>query len=179
MRPTALAALSLSLAIALAACAKPDGADADTPAASAATAGVDAAPAAPEAPAPPAAVDACALVDAAQMSAILGTTMKAAPSPPAAGKSECTYMPEQGVTPYAIVAVIPGDGEAAMTAMGIADDSEPGLASAYDGIGDQAFLVGEMLNIRSGADLVQVTLSGVQEHPAKAKAIFDAVKAKL
>jgi hypothetical protein len=177
MRPLPPFAFVL-LAFVLGACAKPDGAASDAPAASAsASAAAPAAP--PEAPAPPAAVDACALVDAAQMSAILGTTMKAAPSPPAAGKSECTYMPEQGVTPYAIVAVIPGDGEAAMTAMGIADDSEPGLASAYDGIGDQAFLVGEMLNIRSGADLVQVTLSGVQEHPAKAKAIFDAVKAKL
>ena len=164
------------LVLALGACAKPDGAASDAPSA---TAAADAPVAAPEPPAPPAAVDACALVGAEQMSAILGTPMKAAPSPPAAGKSECTYMPEQGVTPYAIVAVIPGDGEAAMTAMGIADDSEPGLASAYDGIGDQAFLVGEMLNIRNGDDLVQITLSGVQEQPAKAKAVFDAVKAKL
>lgn len=178
MRPLQPFALLL-LTLVLGACAKPDGADADAPAAPAAAASTAAAATAPEPPAPPAAVDACALVDAGQMSAILGTTMKAAPSPPAAGKSECTYMPEQGVTPYAIVAVIPGDGEAAMTAMGIADDSEPGLASAYDGIGDQAFLVGEMLNIRNGDDLVQITLSGVQEQPAKAKAVFDAVKAKL
>lgn len=178
MRTAVRTALPLLLALALAACAKPDAAGSDAPAATpAATA--DATAAAPEAPTPPAAMDVCAAVSAEQMSAILGTPMKAAPSPPAAGKSECTYMPVEGFSPYAIVAVVPGDGEVAMTAMGVADDAEPGLASAYAGIGDQAFLVGEMLNIRSGADLVQVTLSGVQEQPAKAKAIFDAVKAKL
>ena len=176
MRPMHLALASLLLPLALAACAKPEGESSDQP--KAATAPV-AAPAA-ESTAPAAtASDACAMVSAEQMSAILGTPMKAAPSPPVQGKSECTYMPNEGFSPYAIITVVPGDGEAAMTAMGVADDTEPGLASPYAGIGDEAFLVGEMLNIRSGQALVQITLSGVHDVPGKARAVFDAVKAKM
>lgn len=137
-----------------------------------------AAPATTE-PASASVVRACEMISADAMSKILGTAMKAEPDDSSAGKTSCLYMPVEGVVPYAILTVARGDGDAAMSAMGVAGQVEPGLANPYAGIGDEAFAVGEMLNIRSGEDLMQVTLSGVDDVPATARAIYDAAKSRM
>ena len=66
-----------------------------------------------------------------------------------------------------------------MQAAGTMDKNEPGIASPYDGIGDQAVAVGPSLMIRSGDDLISIVFSGVTDAPAAARKIFDTAKAKL
>ena len=51
--------------------------------------------------------------------------------------------------------------------VGIAAQAEPGLASPYEGIGDQAAAVGPALMIRTGEDLVMLVFSGVDERPPR------------
>ena len=65
-----------------------------------------------------------------------------------------------------------------MQGLGAAGSIDPALARSLEGIGDQAVMNGEMLNVRSGADLVQITLSGVDDVPGRARRVYDTVKAK-
>ncbi len=122
---------------------------------------------------------ACTLVSDDEMSAILGAAVVGEPNDSSSGKTQCTYHPASGVSPYVELTVDWGGGEAAMTAMGMMGRIEPGLASPYKGLGDQAAAVGPMLMIRTGEDLVQITFSGVSDTPAKARKIFDTAKAKM
>ncbi len=119
--------------------------------------------------------DACTLVSAAEMSAILGSPVEAqAPKP-----AKCIYQPASGASPYVEFSVDWGDGAAGMAGVGFASAHEPGLTSPYDGLGDQAVAVGPALMIRTGEDLVTIVFSGVDDVPAAAKKIFDTAKAKL
>jgi len=122
---------------------------------------------------------ACALVTAQEMSAILGSTVQAEPHEGSVDKTECIYKPAAGISPYVELTVEWGEGESAMTAMGAAGQMEPGLTNPYAGIGDQAAAVGTALMIRTGDDLVTITFSGVDDAPAKARKIFDTVKARM
>jgi hypothetical protein len=61
----------------------------------------------------------------------------------------------------------------------MAEQHEPGLASPYDGIGDQAAAVGPALMIRTGEDLVTIVFGGVSDAPASAKKIFDTAKPRM
>jgi hypothetical protein len=141
----------------------------------AAPAPVAVAPAAPG----PITLPACELVTGEQMSAILGEEVVADPVPSRGGASECLYMPaKRKPGTYANLAVTPGGGEAGMKAMGKAGSIDPELAKAWEGIGDQAFMNGEMLNVRTGDDLVQITLSGVDNVPGKARAILVAIQSR-
>lgn len=119
--------------------------------------------------------DACTLVSAAQMSAILGTAVLAQ----ATSRSKCIYKPASDVSPYVEFSVDWGDGRAAMSGIGMAEQHEPGITSPYDGLGDQAAAVGPALMIRTGEDLVTLVFSGVSNTPAAAKRIFDTAKAKM
>lgn len=134
---------------------------------------------APAAASPGRSLLACALVTEAEMSAILGTAVVAEPNDRSSGKTECTYTPRSGISPYVEFSVDWGGGEAAMTAMGMMAKLEPGLTSPYDGIGDQAAAVGPALMIRTGEDLVTIVLSGVSGGPAKAREIFNTAKARM
>ena len=122
---------------------------------------------------------ACELVTAAEMSTILGSTVAAEPNESSFGKTECDYKPAQGISPYVEFSVEWGEGETAMRAAGMMDKHEPGIASPYDGIGDQAVAVGPSLLIRSGNDAIWIVFSGVEDAPAKAKKIFDTAKARF
>lgn len=123
---------------------------------------------------------ACDLVTSAEMSAILGSTVVGAESNhKSSGKTECIYKPAEGISPYVEFSVEWGEGEAAMNSMGAMAHAEPGIANPYAGIGDQAAAVGTSLMIRSGADLITITFSGVEDAPPKAKEIFDTAKARM
>jgi outer membrane protein assembly factor BamE (lipoprotein component of BamABCDE complex) len=119
--------------------------------------------------------DACALVSAVEMSAILGAEVVAK----ATSRSKCIYKPASEISPYAEFSVDWGDGKIAMSAMGMTEQHEPGITSPYDGLGDQAAAVGPALMIRTGEDLVTIVLSGVADAPTAAKRIFDTAKAKM
>lgn len=122
---------------------------------------------------------ACEMITAAQMSTILGSEVSAQPNEGSSGKTECIYAAVKGISPYVEFTVEWGEGETAMRAAGTMAQHEPGIASPYDGIGDQAMAMGTGLMIRSGDDLVTIMFSGVDDAPAAARKIFDAAKAKL
>jgi hypothetical protein len=122
---------------------------------------------------------ACELVTEKEMSAILGAPVRAESNDRSNGKTECIYQPIEGVSPYVEFSVEWGSGEGAMMGVGMAAQAEPGLASPYEGLGDQAVAVGPTLMIRTGEDLVMLVFSGVDDTPAKAKQIFDTAKAKM
>jgi hypothetical protein len=127
----------------------------------------------------PLVLPACELVTGEQMSAILGEAVIADTVPPRGGATGCLYMPEKRKPgTYASLVVTPGGGEAGMKAMGKAGAVDPELATVWEGIGDQAFMNGEALNVRTGDDLVQITLAGVSNVPAKARAILVAIQSK-
>jgi hypothetical protein len=119
----------------------------------------------------------CALVTAAEMSAILGTPIVAEPR--AGGSTECNYAPASGVSPTVKLTVDWGDGKIAMASAGMMARQEPGLTSPYHGLGDQAVAVGPALMIRTGEDLVTIVFSGVTDGPAKARRIFETAKGRM
>lgn len=125
--------------------------------------------------------EACDLVTAQEMTAILGSDVVAQPNDGSNGKTECIYQSgnSEGSSPYAQLTVEWGSGEAAMTAMGMMGRIEPGITDPYEGIGDQAAAVGPTLMIRSGEDLITIVLSGVDDMPATAKKIFATAKARI
>jgi hypothetical protein len=174
--------LSLFLATAIAGCSKP----ADTAAPVASVPAASAEQPNPEVQAALAAASresakkACDLVTSAEMSAILGSAVVGAePNHKSSGKTECIYKPAEAPSPYVEFSVEWGEGESAMNSMGAMAHATPGVADPYAGIGDQAVAVGTALMIRSGADLVTITFSGVTDAPAKAKKIFDTAKARM
>jgi len=120
---------------------------------------------------------ACALVSEAEMSAI----MSAAVVTEAIGDSTCIYRSTAEVGPIVELTVRWGEGAGAMRGMGMANQSEPGLASPYVGIGDEAAAVGTGLMIRTGEDLVTILFGGVSDVPAPsaAKKIFDTAKPRM
>jgi hypothetical protein len=122
---------------------------------------------------------ACTLVTAAEMSAILGTAMVAEPDEHSSGTTACLYKPASGPMPAIELAVSWGDGEVAMKGVGMANRQEKGLATPYDGIGDEAAAAGPALFIRSDEDLIKIVFSGVEHAPAAAKQIFDTAKARM
>lgn len=124
-------------------------------------------------------VKACELIPAAEMSAILGGAVSAESNERSTGKTLCTYTAQQGISPYLEFSIEWGMGAAAMTGIGMLGQHEPGIASPYEGIGDQAVAVGPALMIRTGDDLVTLVFSGVNEVPAKAKKIFDTAKGRM
>ena len=141
----------------------------------------DAKPVAETTAAPPAKqpATACDLVTGEEMSAILGGKVVPKNNDHSNGKTECIYTAADGVSPYAELSVEWGSGEGAMAGVGMLNKREPGIADAYEGIGDQAVSVGPALMIRSGEDLITIVFSGVDDVPGKARKIYDTVKARM
>ncbi len=122
---------------------------------------------------------ACELVNEAEMSRILGGAVVAQNNDHSNGKTECIYNAANGISPYAQLSVEWGSGAGAMTGVGILGQAEPGIASPYEGIGDQAVAVGPALMIRTGEDLMTIVFSGVDDIPPKAKLILETAKARM
>jgi hypothetical protein len=139
---------------------------------------VDALPPTAKAAEPSKQASACEMVTQSEMSAILGEAVAAKDTTHSAGATECTYSAPSGF-PTVQMGVDWGEGEAAMGAYAMLNRSEPGIASRYDGVGDQAVAMGPTLMIRTGDDLMKLIFSGVDDAPAKAKKIFQTAKPRL
>ena len=122
---------------------------------------------------------ACEMVTLAEMSAILGSEVVAKNNDHSTGKTECIYTSVREGGPYVELSVSWGDGEAAMMGVGFLNSKEPGIASPYDGIGDQAIAVGTTLMIKTGEDLMHIVFSGVEDAPGAAKQIYTTAKARM
>ncbi len=172
------AALSLVLLVTCYLCAC---SGADSQAASAEAAGTQAQPAAEvasEAVAP--LLTACELVTAQEMSAIVGSPLGAeSEERPSNAETTCTYKKAESLSPDVTFTLNRGHGEAAMAGMGMLSQAEPGIADPYEGIGDHAATVGPQLWIRTGEDLVTLTILGFDDVPGKARKILDTAKARM
>ncbi len=179
MKPNQLAVACLFAALSLVqGCAKPPDATAALPPTADATA-----PPAREAEAharPEQVLTACNLVTAAEMSTILGKPVTAeGQERPSNDETTCTYTFAGSLSPDVTFMLNRGHGEAAMTGMGMLAQKEPGIADPYEGIGDQAATVGPQLWIRTGDDLVTLTILGVDDAPAVAKRILETAQARM
>jgi len=178
MKPSRSVLLASLIATVLVSCSSP--ADAPPPSTSTSTStSTSAAPAVAVVDSQEQSAKACELVTAVEMSAILGSTVTAGANDRSYGKTQCIYMPTVGISPYVELAVEWGEGRAAMQAAGAMEQHEPGIASAYEGVGDQAVAVGTTLMVRRGEDLITIVLSGIDDAPAAAKKIFDSADSKM
>ncbi len=115
--------------------------------------------------------DPCSFVTVPEMRAILRAQITAR----VVGGNKCVYEVPSHPGPYSQVQVERGDGRIAMKSAG----AMGGMTSPVKGVGDQAMSVGPLLMVRTGEDLVEITMSGVQAPTEKAKTIFNTVKKRL
>jgi hypothetical protein len=135
------------------------------------TAGTDVAPGDPH--------SACNLITAAEMSTFVGTAMVAVANDATEGVSNCRYGPAGGRGPSAEFTVSRGDGAATLRAEKAMPGHDANADSAYQGIGDDAAVLGPAVTIRHGEDLLIFTLVGVEDVPAAVRKMFDSAKAKM
>lgn len=123
---------------------------------------------------------ACELVTAQDMSSIVGNPMTAeSEERPSNDETTCTYKKTESLSPDVIFTLNRGHGEAAMAGMGMLSQAEPGIVNPYEGIGDHAATVGPQLWIRSGDDLVTLTILDFDDVPGVARKILDTAKARM
>jgi hypothetical protein len=127
-----------------------------------------------------AAPTACELVPAAEMSAVLGSTV-AAVADDRGGQTKCTYevAGEEIGGAYAEVQLNWGDGVAGMKGAGIMEPELGAVMGQLAGLGDQATSVGPMILIRRGSDLITLVISGVPDSTSVAKRIYGLLDARL
>jgi outer membrane protein OmpA-like peptidoglycan-associated protein len=121
---------------------------------------------------------ACEMVTAAEMSAIVGTTV-GAEREEGNGTTTCRYKPADRSTPYVELKVEWGGGTAAMMAAGFLSKHEPGIADPLAGLGDGASVMGPALWVRVGEDLLNLTLSGVEDDVSVAKRIVTTMRPRM
>ena len=121
---------------------------------------------------------ACALVTAAEMSAIVGTAV-VAEGDGGGGSTTCRYKPADRSMPYVELTIDWGSGRVAMASFGTLMRLEPGIANRFEGLGDQATAIGPALMIRTGDDLVNLTLMGVDDDVASAKRIVSLMRPRM
>jgi len=127
-----------------------------------------------------AAPTACELISAADMSAILGSTVGAV-ADDRGGQTKCTYevAGEEIGGAYAEVQLNWGDGAAGMKGAGIMKPELGSVMSELAGVGDQATSVGPMILIRRGSDLITLVISGVPDTTGAIKRIYGQLDARL
>lgn len=135
------------------------------------TAGTDVAPGDPH--------SACNLLTAADMSTFLGTAMVAVANDATQDVSNCRYNPTGGRGPSVEFTVSRGDGAATLRAEKAMTGHDASADSAYQGIGDDAAVLGPAVTIRHGEDLLIFTLVGVEDAPAAVRKMFDTAKARM
>jgi hypothetical protein len=112
--------------------------------------------------------DPCSYVTVSEMRAILHAAVAAHVS----GGNKCVYELPSGPGPRSQIEVDRGDGRIAMKSAGA-------MGSPLKGVGDQAVSVGPTIMVRTGEDLIQIQMSGVQAPIQKATAIYSTVKKRL
>jgi hypothetical protein len=120
----------------------------------------------------------CAMVTAAEMSAIVGTTVTAG-SGEDGSSATCRYNPAERSTPSIEITVDWGGGRAAMSAAGILSRHEAGMVDPLAGLGDEASAIGPVLWVRLGGDLVNLTLWGVDDSVVVAKRIVNTMRPRM
>ena len=103
------------------------------------------------------------MIPKAEMETILGGPLASADGKDSSAKTQCTYAGFGGR--FADVAIEWGNGEAGMQGARLASklmgNTAPGIevATALEGLGDEAMmLIGGVLNVRKGDDLITVDL---------------------
>ena len=127
-----------------------------------------------------AAPTACGLISSAEMSAILGSAVRAV-ADDRGGQTKCTYEvagAEIGGA-YAEVQLNWGDGVAGMKGAGAMEPQLGQVMSRLAGLGDQATSVGPMILIRRGSDLITLVISGVPDSTSTARRIYGHLDARL
>lgn len=130
-----------------------------------------------EAAAAPVSTTACATISAAEMSNIVGQPVAAEADD--GNGSVCTFRPGPDRMPFIEVRIERGGGEAAMVSARLLRSLEPGISDPLDGIGDQASASGPVLMVRTGDDLVQLTLWGVADHLDAARRIIATMRPRM
>lgn len=128
-----------------------------------------------------AAATACAMLTASEMSAIVGTAVKAEPEE-GNGTTTCRYRPAPDSSPFVEVKIEWGGGAAAMMATNVLGALDRDMRKVIDplaGIGDQATSIGPVLMVRTGDDLVNLMMLGVDDEVAKARRIIDAMRPRM
>ena len=127
-----------------------------------------------------AAVTACQLISAGDMSAILGKAV-AAVADDRGGQTKCTYesMDQEIGGAYAEVQLNWGDGAAGMAGVGAMKPQLGKVMGQFSGLGDQATSVGPMILIRRNNDLITLVISGVHDSTAAAKRIYGLLDERL
>jgi outer membrane protein OmpA-like peptidoglycan-associated protein len=121
---------------------------------------------------------ACEMLTAAEMSTIVGASV-AAERDEGNGTTTCRYKPADRSTPYVELKVEWGGGTAAMMAAGFLSKHEPGIADPLAGLGDEASAMGPALWVRVGEDLLNLTLSGLEDDIAVAKRIVTTMRPRM
>jgi hypothetical protein len=120
----------------------------------------------------------CAMLTASQMSDIVGTAVTAE-SESGGGSTTCHYRPDGRTAPSVDVSIDWGGGRMAMMSSRMMSRLEPGIADRLAGIGDEASAVGPVLWVRTGDDLVSLTLWGVGDDVAAAKRIIGLLRPRM
>lgn len=120
-------------------------------------------------------MSACEMLNASEMTVLLGGEVSAQPS----GAAKCVYSPVAGSAPQAELEIERGKAEAAFRALAKNGRIAAGEPNPLAGLADQAAQVGPMLLVRAGADLVKITVSGAKNGPGALRAIFMLVRPRL
>ena len=180
MKPARLAFAFACVLPILQACSGP------APATPAATGPSPAAATAPDSPAPAATTvistdprQACNLVTATEMSAILDSAVVATPHDPTEGVTECTYSPAGDRGPTVEMTTYKSDGGSPLDAVREMSHHDAAADLPYKGIGDDSVYEGPAVVILQGDDIISLTINGVADAPAAARKIVAVAKARM
>jgi hypothetical protein len=123
-------------------------------------------------------VEACKLITADEMTALAGKPIQAN-ADEGVGRTGCVWEPAGGGFPRVELKIEWGMAEAAMTASGMLAKHEPGISNPYEGLGDEAVVMGPAVMIKRDEDLFTIIVSGVDEPDAAVRKIYDTATARL
>jgi hypothetical protein len=121
---------------------------------------------------------ACVMLTAVEMASIVGVTVSAE-AENGVGTTTCRYRPAARSTPYVEIKIDWGAADAAMMAAGLLARREPGISNPLAGVGDEASVVGPVLMVRVGEDLVNLTLWGVDDEAPAARRIIVLLRRRM
>jgi hypothetical protein len=121
---------------------------------------------------------ACVMVTAVEMASVVGATVSAE-GENGVGTTTCRYRPAARSAPYVEIRIDWGAADAAMMGVGLLSRREPGISNPLAGVGDEASVVGPVLMVRVGEDLVNLTLWGVDDDVPAARRIIGLLRPRM
>ena len=134
---------------------------------------------APALVAPGDAHQACNLVTASEMSAILGSAVVATANDPTEGVTECTYSPAGDRGPTVEMTVYKSDGGSPLDAVREMSHHDAAADLPYKGIGDDSVYEGPAVVVLQGDNIISLMIIGVADAPAATRKIVDTAKARM